>query len=61
MSADGKQWTEAAKGTFIPGDGQQSVEFEKPVGGSALRLRVRSTQDGKPFASAAEIDIQTKD
>lgn len=34
-----------------------SEEFGKPIGGSALR----STQDGKPFASAAEIDIQAMD
>lgn len=38
-----------------------SEEFEKPIGGSALRLQVLSTQDGKPFASAAEIDIQAMD
>lgn len=61
VSADGEHWAEAAKGTYAAGDAQQSVEFEKPAGGSALRLRVLSSQDGKPFASAAEIDIQTMD
>lgn len=61
VSADGKQWTEAARGQFAAGTRQQSVEFKKPVGGSALRVRVLSSQDGKRFASAAEIDIQTMD
>ncbi len=61
VSADGENWTQAARGAFEPGAGQQSVDFEKPVGGSALRLRAFSSQDGSPTASAAEIDIQTMD
>lgn len=61
VSADGEKWTESAKGQFAPGAGQQSVEFGKPIGGSALRFRVLSSQTGQPFASAAEIDIQAMD
>lgn len=61
ISADGTNWSEVAKGQFDAGDGQQSIDFDQPVGGSSLRLRVLSSQNGQPFASAAEIDIQAMD
>lgn len=61
VSRDGKTWGEpVAKGSFKPGAEEQTVTFAKPARGNFLRLVVLSGFDPKnPFASLAEIQIQT--
>ena len=61
VSSDGERWFETVRGQFAPGSAQQAVEFDQPVGGSSLRVRVLSIHDGGDIACAAEIDVQVMD
>jgi len=57
VSADGKEWTEAAKGKFANSFDKQIVHFTAPVECHFVRLTALSEQRGQDFASAAELDI----
>jgi|GEM_PF-251658 len=46
-----------ATGQFDPGNEWQEVKFAKPVRGRYFRLDALSSQDGKPFAAVAELEM----
>ena len=45
------------EGSFTAGSDSQEVKFASPVTGRQLCLEAVSSQDGKPFASIAELDL----
>ena len=49
--------TPAASGSFAAGTQWQDVKFAKPVKGRFLCVDALSSQDGKPFAAIAELDV----
>jgi hypothetical protein len=58
LSHDGRDWGDpVASGTFPDGTDTQIVRFEAPHAARYLKLSVLSEVSGKPFASAAEIDV----
>src|SRR6185437_3021641 len=47
----------AATGEFRPGNEWQEIKFTKPIKGRYFCLDALSSQDGKPFASVAELEM----
>ncbi len=60
VSTDGKQWQQAAAGTFEASKRLQTVSFTKPVQARCLRLTANSESRGQPFTSIAELMIMEK-
>ena len=60
MSTDGKVWgAPVAKGTWKNGGDEQITRFNAPTKGRYLKLVALSEVAGQPFASLAELDVQT--
>jgi len=58
VSRDGKQWGQpAAEGEFSPGAELQTVRFAKAVEARFIKLVARSSFEGQPFASLAELEV----
>jgi hypothetical protein len=62
VSDDGQDWGEpVASGTFPPDAGLQIIRFSQAHSARFLRLAANREVNGKPFASAAEIDVILSD
>lgn len=58
VSSDGQSWGEAVvSGTFPSNAEPQLVQFTEPRSARFIRLTAKSEVHGKPFASAAEIEV----
>ena len=49
--------TPAHTGTFAPGADTQEIKFAAPVSGKFFCLEAINSQDGKPYAAIAELDL----
>ncbi|HZI33719.1 MAG TPA: beta-galactosidase, partial [Candidatus Binatia bacterium] len=49
--------TSIASGSFAPGTDTQEIKFSKPATGKFFCLEALNSQDGKPYAAVAEMDL----
>ena len=58
ISMDGKEWGESiSEGTFDRNQNEKRVVFDKPIKGRYIRFTALSEQNGRDYASGAEITI----
>jgi beta-galactosidase len=58
VSEDGKTWGEPSKKGKVSRDASYDIiNFDKPVSGRYVKFVVLTEQDGKPFASIAELEL----
>ncbi len=57
FSKDGKTWGDALKGQFVNSSSAQTVKLPKPVAVRYFKLVALSEVHGRPWASAAELNV----
>ena len=58
LSRDGKQWGKpAAEGEFAPGPELKTVRFGRVLEARFLKFVARSSFEGQPYASLAELEV----
>jgi beta-galactosidase len=57
ISLDGHDWTVAASGRFGGGIGKETIPLKPETATRYVRYIIKSTANGRPFGSLAEIDV----